>query len=105
MTIFARSDVHGITVNHNGHEHVHERALVGRHKVPAQEFSVDCEHCERFLLEMFPDQWSSNPKKLPLTPDEEIERERHKVEGDALTQQMARSMAEVAAAAIGGVSV
>jgi hypothetical protein len=105
MTVFARSDVGGITVNVNGHEHVHERRLVGREKLPSSEFRVDCPECEVFLLATFPDQWSGKADQVPLTPDEAAKQERYEQEGSVLTASIARSIADQATALAGGRNV
>jgi hypothetical protein len=98
MTIYARSDVGEVNVNWQGHEHYHRRPTEGRDKVPAPMFPINCAFCEAFLLETFPDQYASDPAKVPLTPDEQARKEAVAEEGSAFAHAIARSLSEQALA-------
>jgi len=106
MTAFARSDVMGVTHPVTGN--IYERKIVKKatkneEAVYAETFSIDGDpDFESWLLTTFPDQWARRADKVPLTPDEQIEKEQAEKEGTILTGQMARAMAEAAAQAVVG---
>ena len=68
MPIHARSDVMGVTVSTD-----HGGCGVPHYRGDADRLVLDdlC-GCGEFLVGAFPDQWSRDPSRVPLTPDEEL---------------------------------
>jgi hypothetical protein len=94
MTVYARSDVGSITLSDG---RTFDRPA------GSAEFSIGADaETEAWLLTTFPDQWSGRADQVPLTPDEAEAKARLAKDGNALTHQLARAMAEAAAAAADG---
>lgn len=65
MTIYGRSDIDFISIS--GVEHTHAR------KKNEANISITCLECEAHLVD--DPMWSTNPRSIPLTPDEVMDLE------------------------------
>src|SRR5260370_42518989 len=92
-TLYARSDLVHIMIpaETGGCGSGHSRPVIGG--APARMWQLDCPRCTVFLKGDA--LWSSNPAKIPLTPDEENaaevlreENARMRAEEDALNRQL-----------------
>ena len=108
MSVFARSDVRSVVITQTGHQHDRPTEGKGKDKAPVAIWELDCDACAPILLAEFPDQWAKRKEQIPLTPDEELERQAAQAEGQRAMEIAARGLgahlAEVVTAGKTGVS-
>lgn len=91
--LYARHDVQKVHVGDGGCGKTHER------NPKAEHFTVTCAKCEA-VLQSDP-LWTNNLNKMPLSPDQELEKNKQAIEGTVLTQTLAKAMGEALANIIG----